>query len=1223
MRIKRVMKSNQILKGFIGVCLLLLLVVGLVGNTTTRAGAEAETVDLNNLLKTKFDEWMAWLTRRLSLNGTTSDIFDYSRIMIGSNINTTLSFPSFLLALTYMFEGTNDEFYLSKLQTFIDGTIDNSINYVTVSEIGQVFFPVSYYFNGSDHDTGSIYPGIFGYIATKLFLWTGDSRYKNMADRIASESYDKLAVVKNDTDVAWSWAYYKNRDITNAKRGVNRQAFFAWFYALYGNQINSTFTPFVGRIINWIWRAQLSDDSLAYSISGTAPNPWYTAFSVWATANAHLIDPSSFSTALSDKIKNTLVWLNTQYPAKYEYQRLYFLVPALLTALKSNFFATGVSAIRTKSMLYIALKSMHFTNKGFISRLDGYSFGFRWHQLVVSGLFTVYPLSDFSLDMSQFNPVTTYQYATGKHKLNGWTGGIFASYIKDGSDYHGSNIFHSNGRLLCFNPAGWQPVPTSVSITNNTYYINVHSVYALYALEYYVYPVGVFVGDITGTTTGEIVLDNSANWRIRVANGSEWQLTGLTSGNVYNFGTKMLVYLNDTDPANRRSFFVKGPSSNWMYSFISPWLRLNFSQAETNYRIIYAEIECFGHLIKDAGTMFSVLESLADKHDTTQPVSFETSFDAYSSKITELEPDATWKALYESAQSSPVKLIGHNLPEKVSLTAWSYGSDKLTLSISAPSGTVSTTKVYVGDKGEPKNISGATTMSYNSETKIVTIDVLHSGPQEIILHWPEHTPPTTTINLSGVQGNNSWFTSNVTVTLTAENDISGVERTEYSFDNVTWTIYTTSFTIGTEGYTIVYYKSTDKDGNVETIKNETLKIDKTAPTGSIIINNGDVFTASTLVRLTLTANDATSSVSQVKFSNDGVWDTEPWEEWQATEVPLSWYLPSGDGPKTVAYQIRDNAGLFSDTYSDVIILDSTSPMGTVTINDEATYTTSTMVILTLSATDATSDVAEMRFSNDNIVYTEWQTYAISKSWTLQEEDGAKTVFVQYMDNAGLISSTHQDIIILDTIKPTANAGNDQTVNEDTIVTFDASASTDENGIINYTWTFTDVTTKTSTKEKPTYTFNTPGVYTVTLNVTDAAGNWATDTVVITVLDITEPVANAGQDQTVNTETVVIFDASSSADNVRIISFEWDFGDGTTGTGITTTHTYTTQEVYTVTLTVKDLTSNTATDTIIVTVVSEEVLPPPPTNSFAMRAIGATILAITIAVTATLLFKKRK
>ena len=54
---------------------------------------------------------------------------------------------------------------------------------------------------------------------------------------------------------------------------------------------------------------------------------------------------------------------------------------------------------------------------------------------------------------------------------------------------------------------------------------------------------------------------------------------------------------------------------------------------------------------------------------------------------------------------------------------------------------------------------------------------------------------------------------------------------------------------------------------------------------------------------------------------------------------------------------------------------------------------------------------------------------------------------------------------------------------------------------------------------------------------------------------------------------VSFDASSSSDpDGYIVSYKWDFGDGTTGEGQKITHTFTatiTDRTFTVTLTVKD------------------------------------------------------
>ena len=81
-----------------------------------------------------------------------------------------------------------------------------------------------------------------------------------------------------------------------------------------------------------------------------------------------------------------------------------------------------------------------------------------------------------------------------------------------------------------------------------------------------------------------------------------------------------------------------------------------------------------------------------------------------------------------------------------------------------------------------------------------------------------------------------------------------------------------------------------------------------------------------------------------------------------------------------------------------------------------------------------------------------------------------------------------------------------------------------------------------------------------------------------------PIADAGGNQTVFSSTQVFFNASCSSDNVVVVSYRWDFGDGSNGIGITTTHVYNATGVYTVTLMVSDASGNTATDGILISVV---------------------------------------
>ena len=78
-------------------------------------------------------------------------------------------------------------------------------------------------------------------------------------------------------------------------------------------------------------------------------------------------------------------------------------------------------------------------------------------------------------------------------------------------------------------------------------------------------------------------------------------------------------------------------------------------------------------------------------------------------------------------------------------------------------------------------------------------------------------------------------------------------------------------------------------------------------------------------------------------------------------------------------------------------------------------------------------------------------------------------------------------------------GNDLTVNIDTFVRFNGSNSWDDTRIVNYTWQFIyNDSLITLFGPDPTFKFDIPGNYTVTLRVLDAGGNFNDDTIIITV-----------------------------------------------------------------------------------------------------------------------------
>jgi PKD repeat protein len=147
------------------------------------------------------------------------------------------------------------------------------------------------------------------------------------------------------------------------------------------------------------------------------------------------------------------------------------------------------------------------------------------------------------------------------------------------------------------------------------------------------------------------------------------------------------------------------------------------------------------------------------------------------------------------------------------------------------------------------------------------------------------------------------------------------------------------------------------------------------------------------------------------------------------------------------------------------------------------------------------------------------------------------------------------------------------------ISFDAGQSTDPDGTItSFDWNFGDGTTGTGITT--THSYNAPsaaGGYTVTLTVTDNSGNTAMASAVkmITSQVNVPPVAKFTESTTmVLTGVSISFDASTSndPDGGSIVSYAWDFGDGTIGAGVTITHSYGRASPlagYTVTLTVTD------------------------------------------------------
>lgn len=199
-----------------------------------------------------------------------------------------------------------------------------------------------------------------------------------------------------------------------------------------------------------------------------------------------------------------------------------------------------------------------------------------------------------------------------------------------------------------------------------------------------------------------------------------------------------------------------------------------------------------------------------------------------------------------------------------------------------------------------------------------------------------------------------------------------------------------------------------------------------------------------------------------------------------------------------------------------------------------------------------------------------------------QSPGDKTVELTTIDQFDNRSTFEATVEVIDTVSAEFNVSKRPAVTSEP-VTFDASPSdTEDIDIAEYNWILGDGSTSTGKIVEHTYTSS--GEYTVELQVVDVYGNTDVASLRVSAFEPATPRFSVSTDSANVGESITV-DGSDTVDpDGEVQTYAWDFGDGTTSSGVTASHTYEDSGQFDITLTVTDtqgLTSST-TQTLRIT-----------------------------------------
>ncbi|HHT9144040.1 MAG TPA: hypothetical protein ACFYD8_13395 [Candidatus Wujingus californicus] len=404
----------------------------------------------------------------------------------------------------------------------------------------------------------------------------------------------------------------------------------------------------------------------------------------------------------------------------------------------------------------------------------------------------------------------------------------------------------------------------------------------------------------------------------------------------------------------------------------------------------------------------------------------------------------------------------------------------------------------------------------NSGTFLATI---HTAGGTTIQNTSATTANDNEGDLKTIQGG----TANVIYTDTSPSNSSVTKQVTFSAYDATIEFDADAY--GLNSYATIIMADAEQNTNIETA--QTLLDSVFIQTSSsnavkVRMTENSLDTGTFIGSILVATNGATTDYSQIVASEGQTLTTTYSDEINTTgssrnisdtaSVVLATPTPT-ETPTFVPTPTLQITETPTPTPTQTPIVDTSSPTGTININNGATYTNSTIVSLNLSAKDnvgVTGYYISTSASTPSLSDSGW-TDIISTTifndtvlYTLSTGDGSKLLYAWYKDASGNLSSSSTDSITLDMTEPIVTITSPTTSSTYTttssIITLGGSASDTTSGISIVTWNNSAGGSGTASG---TTSWNTgsialsSGDNVITISAKDGAGNTGTDSIIVT------------------------------------------------------------------------------------------------------------------------------